>query len=167
MKNNCICFLVLWLCCTTAFGQGPGLGNLTYNSNELYNEISQFTTTNGAPRGHGYVVMHGGYMAVIFSSDAGGGNGNGGFAFYDVSDPRNPVNVFTTEDNPSYTNENLFNYVGNIGEAHGFQQIGNRIALCTNRPGGMQIWEWDMNNPSAPQKIGEIDLVTQIKYFVN
>src|SRR3989442_8534906 len=96
-----------------ALADGPGLGNLTYTSGELFNEVARFTSTNGAPRGHGFVAMQRGYLAVTFANDGGGGNGSG-FAFYDVSNPRSPVLRFTTENNPNYTNPASANYTGDL-----------------------------------------------------
>src|SRR2546430_11016655 len=103
--KRCSTILVLGIFSfSVALADGPGLGNLTYTSGELFNEVARFTSTNGAPRAHGFVTMQRGYLAVTFANDGGGGNGSGGFAFYDVSNPRSPVLRFTTENNPNYTN---------------------------------------------------------------
>ena len=67
--------------------QGPGLGNLSYSSFEVFTPISIINS----PLGHGNVAMVNGYLMVIYSSDGGGSSGNGGIEFWDVSDPRNPV----------------------------------------------------------------------------
>lgn len=58
----------------TVHAQGPGLGNLTYNSNELFKPISIIRS----PLGHGSVAMVNGYLMVIYSRDAGGTAGDGG-----------------------------------------------------------------------------------------
>src|SRR4051812_16250623 len=64
---------------------GPGIGNFTYASNELFSTLAMFTSTNSAPRGHGFVAMHHGYLVLIFSNDGGGGAGSGGFTFFNVA----------------------------------------------------------------------------------
>src|SRR5580765_191260 len=145
-----------------ALADGPGLGNLTYTSGELFNEIARFSSANGAPRGHGFVAMQRGYLAVIFAEDGGGGNGTGGFAFYDVSNPRSPVLRFTTYNNPNYNNPSGANYAGNLSEAHAFSFYGNYAALLwtSNGSGGLEFWDWsnlDPPNP-APVKVGSISL---------
>ena len=86
---------------THCLADGPGLGNLTYAPGELYSTIATFTSANSAPRGHGFTPMHKGYLVVIFSNDGGGGNGSGGFTFYNVSNPRSPQATFTTYNNPA------------------------------------------------------------------
>src|SRR6185295_20397420 len=91
------------------WADGPGLGNLTYASNELFSTIATFTSTNNAPRGHGFVAMHKGYLVVIFSNDGGGGNGSGGFSFYNISNPRSPTNTFTTYNTPPYSTSSSSN----------------------------------------------------------
>ena len=75
------------------------------------------TSSVGAPRGHGFVTMHRGYVMVVFSNDGGGGGNSGGFAFLDVTDPENPVNVFTTEGTAPYNDPGSSQYAGRIREA--------------------------------------------------
>ena len=145
---------------------GPGLGNLTYNSGELLSTLGQFNATNGAPRGHGFVAMHKGYLVVPFSADQGGGNGSGGFAFYDVGNPRAPLLKFTTEGNTAYTSTASPNYVGNLREPHGysFTRFGGKDYVCftTNissaNASGLQVWDFtDMDTP-APTRVSQIGL---------
>ena len=146
----------------SAFAGGPGLGNLTYTSNELFSTIATFTTANSAPRGHGFTPMHKGYLVVIFADDGGGGNGSGGFTFYNVSNPRLPLVTFTTYNNPAYSTAGGANYAGDLREAHAQSFWGNYVCLPANKSGGsgLQFWDWsniDPPNPS-PQKIGSIVL---------
>src|SRR5687767_686692 len=75
---------------------GPGIGNLSYQQNELFTAISAFNSTNGAPLGHGHVTTHKGYVVMILANDSG--NKGGGFGFYDLSDPRNPQLVYKKVD---------------------------------------------------------------------
>src|SRR6478735_3581255 len=95
---------------------GPGIPAITYPANQLFTVISRLNSNNGAPRGHGNTSMVNGYVFIIFADDAGGGNGSGGFAFFDVSNPYAPANVFTTSNNPNYGVGP--DYPGDIREGH-------------------------------------------------
>jgi hypothetical protein len=146
----------------SALAAGPGLGNLTYAPNEHLSTIATFTSANAAPRGHGFVAMHNGYLVVIFSNDGGGGNGSGGFTFYNISNPRSPVATFTTDNTPPYTTSSHANYAGDIREAHGFSFFDKYVCLPSNKSGGsgLQFWDWssiDPPNPN-PSKVGSIVL---------
>jgi hypothetical protein len=120
----------------SASGDGPGLGNLTYAPNEHL--------ATPAPAGHGFVTINKGYLVVIYANDGGGGNGSGGFTFYNVSNPRSPAVVFTTQNNSSYTTPSSPNYAGDIREAHGFSFWGDVACLPSNRGQGtgLQSWNW-------------------------
>lgn len=86
-------FLALFLLIENMFqaNHGPGLGNLTYSSAELWNPISVIKSREG----HGKVFMSDGYLNVIWDKDGGGATTVGGMDVWDVSDPRNPVKVRT------------------------------------------------------------------------
>ncbi|MDB6015628.1 MAG: hypothetical protein JWR19_117 [Pedosphaera sp.] len=144
------------------FADGPGIGNLTYGTNELFTTLAAFTSTNGAPRGHGFVNMVHGYLTVVFSNDGGGGNGSGGFAFYDISNPRSPVNTFTTANIASYNDPSNTNYVGDLREAHAQSFWGDYACLPSNKANasGLEFWNWaniDPPNPN-PYKVSQIAL---------
>src|SRR5262245_16192180 len=87
---------------------GPGLPTRWYPRSQVLKVIGTINAANGAPRAHGNASMHKGFLVVIFSED--GEPANGGFAFYDLSDPYNPRLVFRKED--AETHE--------IREAHGY-----------------------------------------------
>jgi hypothetical protein len=74
---------------------GPGLGNLTYSQSELYKHISIIRASTASSstnyRGMNVAQMFKGYLIFGYGRDSG--NPGGGFAFYDVSDPRNPRRV--------------------------------------------------------------------------
>jgi hypothetical protein len=141
---------------------GPGIGNLTYGTNELFSTIATFTAANSAPRGHGFVAMHRGYLVVIFSNDGGGGAGSGGFTFYNVSNPRSPVATFTTYNNPAYSSTNSPNYAGDIREAHAFSFYSNYVCMPSNKGlgTGLQFWDWSTIDPPAPTpaKVSSLNL---------
>jgi len=113
---------------TLTHAQGPGLGNLTYDSNELFKPISLIQS----PHGHGNAAMVNGYLMTIYSSDGGGTSSDGGIEFWDVSDPRNPVRV------KQYDNTNTHG----LREPHGFgfSRVGNQEYLVAQGIDGIQFW---------------------------
>jgi sugar lactone lactonase YvrE len=146
----------------SAIADGGGLGNLEYLASEEGTMLQRFDATNGVPRGHGFVTMHRGYLLLPFSADGGGGNGSGGFALYDVSDPRGVANIFTTDGNPAYTNPAGANYAGDLREPHGYSAWGDIFCFTTNLGQGSGLEFWDLSNVDppapAPAKIGKIVL---------
>ena len=78
--------LLFWGLCSSSFAEGPGLGQFSYSQSQLFQPLSIITT----PSAEGYVHMVDGYLFVPFSDDGNLGL-NGGFAFFDVSDPTNPT----------------------------------------------------------------------------
>jgi DNA-binding beta-propeller fold protein YncE len=162
LAGSLMAALVFFLAPSKARADGPGLGNLTYSPGEQFSTIATFTDANSAPRGHGVVMMHRGYLAVVFSNDGGGGNGSGGFSFYDVSNPRSPVPTFSTLNSSTYTNSSSPHYAGDIREAHAFSFWGDIVCMPSNRGQGtgIQFWDWsniDPPNP-APLRISRLSL---------
>ncbi len=146
---------------------GPGLPNLAYPGSDPLDILSIIDATTGTPRGHGFVTMHRGYLLVIFSNDGGGGDGSGGFAFLDISDPTKPVEVFTTEGDtttadgtPAYDLSSDPHYVGDMRESHGSTISGDILCMTTNAPSsassGLQFW--DLSDPLRPLRLSEIAL---------
>lgn len=121
-----------------ALAAGPGLGNVDYAPSEVFTVVGTIDESIGAPRGHGSLAMLDGYLLVVFSRDSG--EGDGGFALFDVSDPRNPQNVLTKDDDETE----------DIREAHGFgmSRIDGRLYLALQALLGIQIW--DFTDPLAP-----------------
>jgi len=118
----------------SARADGPGLPNLTYPANEVNTVIGRIGADIGAPRGHGTLSMHRGYLTVVFSLDSG--KGDGGFAFYDISNPRMPVLVNNKDDAETQ----------DIREAHGYGFWGDYVVLQSGS--GVQFWDWsDVMNP--------------------
>jgi DNA-binding beta-propeller fold protein YncE len=135
--------------------QGPGLGNARYAPGEVFHPISRIDADNGAPRAHGTVAMHNGYLVVIYSNDGSEGS-QGGFSFYDVSDPRSPRLVARKDDAETR----------DIREAHGFgfssSYGADLVALQAAR--GVQIWDW--SDVSRPRQVSYLRLpgITDSEY---
>lgn len=136
---------------------GPGLGNLTYESSELFTNTTTplvtLDTSFGIPQGTGMVAMLRGYLLVPFAADGAGNGTSGGFALIDLSNPRSPSTVFTTHNNSPYRTSGEPNFAGGIGEPHGFTISGNIVCLPINKPGGIEFWDFsDMGDgtPSDP-----------------
>jgi hypothetical protein len=122
-----------------ALASGPGLGQLTYEPEELFQPISVIST----PSGEGFVHMVDGYLFVPFSKDGNKGF-EGGMAVYDMSDPRNPVPVYTHRNADTET----------MLEPHGYGFSEGKLAYCTLTG----IIVWDISDLSAPQKLGSLPL---------
>jgi hypothetical protein len=111
---------------------GPGLGNLTYTSSELFKSIWKYTTPQHY--GSNIAIMHNGYLVTTYTPDSG--NPPGGIMIWNVSNPRSPVLV-----------KNVFdNRTASLREAHSIGQHGNYIALQEGC--GIQIW--DLSNVQNP-----------------
>lgn len=125
---------------------GPGLPKRSYPEDQVFTIISRIDSTKGAPRSHGSVSMHKGYLAVIYSAD--GIYSDGGFSFYDLSDPYSPALVFRKDD--AETRE--------LREAHGYgyssSYPGDYVALQAAY--GVQIWDW--TNITKPIRLSYLHL---------
>lgn len=82
-----------------ARADGPGLPNLTYPSSDVFKVVGRIDATLGAPRAHGTMLMHRGHLAIVFAPDSG--KGHGGFAFFDLGDPRAPKLVGSLPEGPT------------------------------------------------------------------
>lgn len=123
--------------------QGPGLGNLTYTSNELFRPISVLRS----PKGHGNVAMVNGYLMVIYSSD-GTFPSDAGIDFWNVANPRSPVLAARHENANTH----------GLREAHGFGfstgSAGTHMVAQAHE--GIQFW--NVSNPLAITLINYLDL---------
>lgn len=145
---------------------GSGLPNLAFPGRQTYDVLSLINADTGTPRGHGFVTMHRGYLFVVFANDGGGGDASG-FAFLDISDPENPVPVFTTEGDvttddgtPAYSSPASPHFAGNIREAHGYTFSGDIWCMTMNNPtrGSAGLQFWDLSDPLHPLRLSEIEL---------
>jgi hypothetical protein len=146
MRHVMRVFLSFILVLPTSWAQarGPGLGNFTYNANELFRPIS----TIRSPLGHGNVAMVNGYLMVIYSRDGGGTSRDGGIEFWDVSNPRDPVMIVRHENNDTH----------GLREPHGF-------AFSNSYPGDYMVAQaiegiqfWDLSDPLNISLIRYMDL---------
>ncbi len=123
---------------------GPGLPNQSYSSTEVFKPLSIIkSSVAGSARGEGTVQMVDGYLFVPFGRDSGASGG--GFAFYDISNPRAPVKIGQT-DNTS------------LREPHGFgfsTSFGGHIVVMQAIKG---IQFWDVADPRAPTLLKSLEL---------
>jgi YVTN family beta-propeller protein len=127
-----------------AHAAGPGLPNLAYGSAEVMQPLSIIrSAVAGSARGEGTVQMVEGYLFVPFGRDSG--LSGGGFAFYDLSNPRAPVKVSQTD-------------VAALREPHGFgfsTGYGGHHAVMQTVSG---IQFWDFSNPLSPALLSSLAL---------
>ena len=108
----------------------PGLGNLSYSTEENFKTID----TVFSERGHSSVAMVNGYLLAIYSNDSGGGPDNGGIDLYDVSDPY-AVNKVANYD---------FDLTYELREAHSISfgtGYEGREFMVLQALHGLQIWD--------------------------
>jgi YVTN family beta-propeller protein len=122
------------ICALPALAAGPGLPNQTYSSADLFKPLSIIkNSVAGSARGEGTVQMVDGYLFVPFGKDSGAAGG--GFAFYDISNPRAPRKVSQIDRNE-------------LREPHGFGFTnGGRYAVMQTING---IQFWDFTNVLSP-----------------
>lgn len=84
---------------TRSQAMGPGLGNLTYSPTELFTSIGpiQAVSKSGRKKGINVTSLFKGYLLFGYGEDSG--NPGGGFAFWDISNPRSPKPVFSMDVN--------------------------------------------------------------------
>lgn len=121
----------------TTTGHGPGLGKITFPESDLFQVIGRINAENGAPRSHGFVSMHNGYLVVIFA--IGGGRHHGGFAFYDISEPYTPTLVSSRDDDETFEIREAHNY--GYSSSYGGEFAGKDLVAIQARR-GVQIWDW-------------------------
>jgi YVTN family beta-propeller protein len=136
--------MLLALVLPAARAAGPGLPNLSYGRNEILKPLSLIKSNcrvvegvQQCPdrRGEGTVMMYDGYLFVPYGKDSG--QAGGGFAFWDISDPRVPVEVKRMD-------------VAELREPHGFgfsNSYPGRYAAM-QAINGVQFW--DFSNPLTP-----------------
>lgn len=152
---------------------GPGLGNLTYNANELFEPVSIIDGSMGipgnggdpaAPFGLTMGYMFNGYFVGVFAPDHG--HSSGGWLVLDVSDPRNLVQVVRQYDSTYVGNGSAYNgydgngnqdpnWVGNTGdfrEVHGmgFTIQDGRYYAAIPTGYGIEIWDFTDVGPGIP-----------------
>jgi YVTN family beta-propeller protein len=127
---------------TSAIAAGPGLPNQTYSNADLFKPLSVIkNTVAGSARGEGTVQMVDGYLFVPFGKDSGAAGG--GFAFYDISNPRAPRKVSQVDRNE-------------LREPHGFGFTNNGRYAVMQAINGVQFW--DFTNVLAPTLLKSMTL---------
>jgi arylsulfatase A-like enzyme/cytochrome c peroxidase/PKD repeat protein len=133
---------------------GPGMANMAHATGMLFQVISRFNESNGVPPqipgkkkfGTNVGSMHNGYFVTTFAPDSGGGPG--GFLFYDVFDPYNPVLVNQVYEPNGRTEE--------FRESHafGFCHDKNRKVIVLHTGKGIEFWDLaDTLNPVQLSKL--------------
>ncbi|MCA6059540.1 ricin-type beta-trefoil lectin domain protein [Thalassolituus sp. ST750PaO-4] len=133
---------------------GPGLGNLSYSSSELFTPVSWINQDSGVPPTYAFRKAYGanvgmmvdGYFLTLFAPDSGWGPG--GFLLYDVSDPRNIQLVKRIYEPEGRT--------GEFREAHAFglTKINDRRYVSVQTIKGIEIWDFtDLNDPQQVSKL--------------
>ena len=145
------------LAAPAAAGDGPGLGNFTYDPSELFQPLSVIASEPfrplgpdgpAIPVGHGNVAMVNGYLMVISSLDGGGVRVIGAIEFWDVSDPRHPVLAHRWDD--------VFTQA--LREPHGFSlaRVDGRDVLAAQGVDGILFW--DVTDPADVVHLSYLDL---------
>lgn len=135
--------------------QGPGLGNLQYNSSELFTAVSMIHRDDqGVPEtypgrkafGLNVGIMHKGYFLTVFAPDSG--LGPGGFLLYDVSNPRAIQLVKRIYEPEGRTAE--------FREAHaiGSATFGGKDYIVVPSTKGIEFWDFtDINDVKQVKKL--------------
>ncbi|MDX1695843.1 MAG: Ig-like domain-containing protein, partial [Ketobacteraceae bacterium] len=135
---------------------GPGLGNLSYGPDELFQPVGWINHDNGLPGiysgrkpfGTNLGMMIDGYFFTLFAPDSG--KGPGGFLIYDLSDPHKPKLM-----------KRLYEPEGRTAgfrepHAFGLARIGDRRFMAFQSTSGVEFW--DFTDLNALERVGEIDL---------
>ncbi|MFN7952302.1 MAG: Ig-like domain-containing protein [bacterium] len=123
---------IAWLATEPARASGPGVPNLAYPPSDVFHIIGTIQGPE-APTEHGTAVMHDGYLVIPFADNTH----DGGFAFYDISNPYAPAHVHTVFD-------------PDIREGHsmGFSYSYPGLYAVTQGSYGIVFWDWsDVRNP--------------------
>lgn len=123
---------------------GPGIGNLTYSQDQLYKSLYTFhakSAQGSNDKGINVVSMYQGYLLFGYGEDSG--NPGGGFAFYDVSDPRAPRLVHSKD-------------VQDLRESHayGFHMNGGKAYFAAQSVHGVHIYDvTDIRSPNLVRDV--------------
>lgn len=128
-----------------AAAPGPGLGNLDCSDAEYFQPFA-FIENDSGPMGTNVSVMIRGYFMTIFAPDSG--HPPGEIGIYDVSNPKQPVEVNHIEGGDT----DVFR------EAHSLPValIDGKYYIAIQTISGVQIW--DFTDPLTAERVGNIDL---------
>lgn len=120
---------------------GPGLPKLSFTAAELYKPLSFIHAPSGYA--HGQAGMVNGYLFVPFFRDAT--PSNGGFDFYDISNPRSPVRVFRQAGGST-----------GLREPHAYGSTDGGDTFVLQATDGLEFWSFA--NPTAPVRLSHLTL---------
>ncbi|MDP7248227.1 MAG: Ig-like domain-containing protein [Planctomycetota bacterium] len=125
---------------------GPGVPKMNFKKEELFKNIGVISSKLGIVHGHSLLAMHKGYLVIVGSRD--GGKGDGNFAFYDISDIRDPKLV------AKYNSKETLN----LREAHsyGFTVVDGKDIVVMLAKDGLQFWDW--TDVRACKRVSEMKL---------
>jgi Bacterial Ig-like domain len=127
---------------------GPGIANMTFQTTDLWKEISLFGASNfgGGPTGSNVALLTRGYLMTLGTNDSGVAPGV--YHVFNVSNPRLPVQVAS------------FNGAGTniLREQHAMPiaMVGGRDLLAAPTTQGIQIW--DVTDPTAVTMLSALTL---------
>ena len=127
---------------------GPGIPNMTFQTTDLWKEISVFGAANfgGGPTGSNVAIMLHGYLVTLATNDSGVAPGV--FHTFNVSNPRLPTQVVS------------YNGAGTtiMREQHAMPMamVGGRDLLAAPTISGIQIW--DVTDPTAIRLVSALTL---------
>jgi DNA-binding beta-propeller fold protein YncE len=138
---------------------GPGLGNVAWDVDSLFEPVGWVNNDNGVPPadtpalaikpyGTNVASMHSGYLFTLFAPDSGWAPG--GLLFYDVSDPTDVQLVHRVFEPEGRTKD--------FREAHsmGFSDFDGRRHVVFHSGTGVEFW--DLSDPMAPEQLSVLDL---------
>ena len=122
----------LSLALSSAFAaEGPGVPNIAYapsRTGEILSRVDPLRALSAT-------VLHRGYLFTPLGADHGGGQGAGAFAFYDLSNPSAPRNIFDSRnDTNRYHTYGTLDYVGDWAEHHHISISGSIALISERRP---------------------------------
>ena len=128
-----------------ASAQEPFVPNEPFPEDDVMQVIAHIDKEDGAPRSHSSVTIHQGHMVQVYANS--GSNPNSGIAFFDISDPYNPIKVAGTESGAGKLSEqHAVAYSNGYGGVH--------VALLA--VGGIQIWDW--SDIREPRQVSYLEL---------
>lgn len=136
--------------------QGPGLPNLTYQQSELFTSLSKIVTTPiGTNIGNNTASMMNGYL--MMTNTFNGGHHTGGLSFWDISDPRNPVQAVEYDGGVFET----------IGESHWYSWIHINGKDLVALPGNGELPIYDVTDVNNVTQLSAVPTGTITGYFNN
>lgn len=141
-KSYCRRIVSAWAALTAiaSAADGPGISNQAYDPSRAGEILSIIDPQKAVSA----TAVHRGYLFVPLGADHGGGQGAGAFAFYDVSNPSSPANIFDSRsDTARYHTSGTLDYVGNWAEVHHLPVSGDLMMISERRNGSAGIAIFD------------------------